>query len=94
MNQLLQNKELMLIVVGVLIFWLRTQGGSPIVEKLIGIVRSVTNTPDNGLHVHGVEGRIACAKCVAEEFTKRGKTDVAKVITDAIPSLVDEGKPA
>jgi hypothetical protein len=79
--------------------WLRSNNANPIVEQVLAFIRSLTNTPAAPVkeavvdhkHMDSLVGRITCAQCLAEEFRKRGKGDVAKAITEAIGELAKEG---
>jgi hypothetical protein len=94
----LQN-PIVLAVIAAVVFWLRSSSSNPIQEKLIDAWRVLTNTPASNKeaavidhkHMDSLVGRITCAQCLAEEFRKRGKGDVAKAITEAIGELAKEG---
>ena len=94
MPDFLQNPLVSLIIAAVSFFFLRSNSGNPWVEKIVGFIRSIFKTPADPVHshLHTIEGRVTCARCLAEEFVKRGKGDVAKAITDALGALIDEVK--
>jgi hypothetical protein len=83
-----------LIIVVVLFFLIRSDSANPLVETLINLLRSLTKTPAATVEGHDLSndtGRFCCAKHLAEEFAKRGQTDVADKIRTAMHVLIDEG---
>lgn len=98
MPAFLQN-PLVLAGIAVAILWLRSNSSNPIVEQIVNILRSLTNTPSplakqavvETDHMKSLVGRVTCAQCLAAEFSKRGKGDVAKLITESVHVLIDEG---
>lgn len=82
-------KDNWILVAAAAIFFLQGDKGSKIMEYLIKFIRGTTNSPDPTGNMENSVGRVCAAKCLANEYEKRGESEVATKIRSTLQVLID-----